>query len=133
MLIARLFEEADAEHRVVLRVERAGGVQDAVLRLEPVLLPWRSAVISLAFAAIGGLAFRRARCAPAARAFLLASLSYGMSWHAFPGDGAIRQNAISFATLMDRAGPRGRVPGVLLFPERWPAAPRRAGRPGSSC
>ena len=89
-----------------------------MLRLEPVLLPWRTALMSLSFAAIGGLAFRRARGSPAARAFLLASLAYGMSWHAFPGDGAIH-NAISFATLMIApalAGPEC-ARGFLLFPE----------------
>jgi len=117
-VVAALFAEADADLRVTLRVARAGAEHDAALRLDPVLLPWRTAALSLAFAAIGLLGFRRARGSPAARAFFLASLSYAMSWHAFPGDGAIH-NALALATLLAApalAGPEClRV--LLLFPE----------------
>jgi class 3 adenylate cyclase len=126
-LIGRLFAEADGELRVALRVERAGAEQEAALKLEPVPLPWRTAALSLAFAAIGVLAFRRARGSPAARSFFLASLAYAMSWHAFPGDGALH-NVFALATLMVApalAGPEcARV--LLLFPEEAASESRAA-------
>ncbi len=117
-LIALLFAEADAELRVPLRLERDGAVHEALLQLGPVPLPWRTALLSLAFAGIAVLAFRRARGSPAARAFFLAAVAYALHWHAFPGDGA-EQNLLALATLAlapALAGPEC-VRVLLLFPE----------------
>lgn len=117
-LIAQLFAEADADLRVRLRVERGGAPLAVVLEIDPIPLPWRTAVLSFAFAMLGVLAFRRANGSPAARAAYLASLAYALHWHAFPGDGQIH-NAMAFATLLvapSLAGPEC-VRVMLLFPE----------------
>lgn len=127
VLIAALFAAADAELKTRLRVLRAGVAREATLPLDPIPLPWRTAALSLAFAAIGLLGFRRARGSPAARAFFLASLAYAMSWHAFPGDYTLH-NVLAFATLMVApalAGPEC-VRVLLLFPEEAAAESRAA-------
>jgi class 3 adenylate cyclase len=117
-LIARLFDGADDQLRVPVRVLRDGAERTAVLALDAIPLPWRTAVLSSAFAALGLLAFRRARGSPAARNTLLASVGYALHWHAFPGDGP-RHNAVAFATLLVAPSLVGVacVRVLLLFPE----------------
>jgi class 3 adenylate cyclase len=126
-LIALLFAEADPELRVALRVARGGEERDAALQLDPVPLPWRTAVLSFAFAAIGIFGFRRARGSPASRAFFLAAVAYGLHWHAFPGDGA-DANRLALWTLALApavAGPQC-VRVLLLFPEESASRSRTA-------
>ena len=113
LLIAQLFAAADEHFRVPLTVERDGVPRSAALALDPIPLPWRTAVLSAAFASLGLLAFRRA-----ARAALLGSVGYALHWHAFPGDGEAH-NQVAFVTLLVVPSIVGVacVRVLLLFPE----------------
>ena len=99
-------------------MERDGVPRSAWLALDPIPLPWRTAVLSAAFASLGLLAFRRARGSPAARAALLGSVGYALHWHAFPGDGEAH-NQVAFVTLLVVPSIVGVacVRVLLLFPE----------------
>ena len=116
-LIARLFEGAGSDLRVPLEVERDGARAAATLALQPVALPWRTALLSLAFAGIGALAFRRGG-SPARRAFFLSAVFYALHWSAFPGGGRLATAFVMALTAIAPAiaGPTA-LRTVLLFPE----------------
>jgi class 3 adenylate cyclase len=116
-VLASLFVSADADYRVALEVERDGRPSDAVLLLQRAAYPWRTVFVSLAFAVVGALAFRR-RPTPLTFAFALACLAYAIHWSTFLGGGLLQTRLAMLATALAPAvaGPMA-VRVLLLFPE----------------
>ena len=116
-LTARLFAAAGPDLRVPLEVEREDGPHALTLALQPVAAwPWRTALLSLAFAGIGALAFRRGG-SPARRAFFLSAVFYALHWSAFPGGGRLHTAFVMVLTALAPAvaGPMA-LRTVLYFP-----------------
>ena len=125
-VLASLFAGADAEYRVALEVKRDGRQSAAVLSLQRAAYPWRTVFVSLAFAVVGGLAFRR-RPTPVTFAFALACLAYAIHWSTFLGGGVLQTRLAMLATALAPAvaGPMA-VRVLLLFPEEVAFVSRRA-------
>jgi hypothetical protein len=124
--VARVYEAVGSDFRVPIAFVRAGEPGEVVLRLAPVLFPWRILPLILGFAATGVLAFLRAPGSRPARAYFLASLAYSLHWSLFFGGPRVQTyawTAVFFCSslvmfpLILRA--------VLLLPEELTSADAR--------
>ena len=124
--VARVYEQAGEGRSLALRYERDGRAHETRLELVPVPYVWRNSAVALAFAAIGAVAFWRARASRAARSFFLATLFYALHWCYFWG-GSLAQTYAALAVFLvapSLAAPLA-LRTILQFPEEV-ARPGRA-------
>ena len=124
--VARVYEQAGEGRSLSLRYERDGHGHETRLELVPVPYAWRNSAVALAFAAIGAVAFWRARASRASRSFFLASLFYALHWCYFWG-GSLAQTYAALAVFLvapSLAAPLA-LRTILQFPEEV-ARPGRA-------
>lgn len=83
--IARVYEAADKQSRVLLTVLRGERQSEAELQLIPFVSPWCAIPLSLSYALTAVIVLMHGSGSRLARTFFLASLSYSFQWTLFHG------------------------------------------------
>jgi class 3 adenylate cyclase len=123
--VARVYREAHGGLRVPIRYERDGLAAETAISLIRVPFPWRTAVVALAFAAVGVAAFWRSRGSRAGRFFCLAVVSYALHWCYFWG-GSLAQTYAAIAVFAAAGGLA--LPFTLRIVQTFPEEVARSGR-----
>jgi hypothetical protein len=117
--VARAYEEAGPDLRVLVTFRRAGELGETAVSLNPVASPWVFLPLTLSFVVAGVFTILCEPGSRQARAFLLTSLAYGFHWMLFFGGSRVQTyawaavhfvSALVLLPLMLRA--------AMIFPEK---------------